>query len=413
MNDLYIRRELGGGASLEIVRQILNVSRPTSARALMTKALTPLSFEESLVTSDGVALGGSHRLTVNRDGSYVYEGHLRATGWPSYDVSLTTHLIGAAGFTLVFPAQATVHGTNESGDREARWRHEGQSSIARVRWFDLQHARLHHDLQYDSDLFGTIGDIAEFAAKAVATYATAGSAGVIFFAGSEAISALDLPELALPGTIGIIVGGAVLLVGGRGAYIPALVAGASAGIVVAAAVRQSSLSDSEYALAVKVYGNSLPRERILKTNLQGLGGRPFTIPAPGNVILLNLGDGFEDADLYDGFGQGSGKQKPGQLLIHELAHAWQIEHSTFLPGTLCAGLFNQVGTLGGDMSVYQYTPAGPDWNYFNLEQQASIVDDWFAGTGSQQTYGPCNESNEPNGNPYWRYIQSNVRPGVT
>jgi hypothetical protein len=53
-------------------------------------------FDEPIVTGDGVALGGHHTLTVRRDGSYRYQGHFRATGFPSYDVAVLTTL----GYTI-------------------------------------------------------------------------------------------------------------------------------------------------------------------------------------------------------------------------------------------------------------------------------------------------------------------------
>jgi hypothetical protein len=72
------------------------------------------------------------------------------------------------------------------------------------------------------------------------------------------------------------------------------------------------------------------------------------------------------------------------------------------------------------MSVYSYSDAGPSWNEFNLEQQASIVDQWFAGNrgpvGRQSSFEPLSE-HEGGGpfasNPYWRYVRDNVRAGVT
>ena len=96
-------------------------------------------------------------------------------------------------------------------------------------------------------------------------------------------------------------------------------------------------------------------------------------------------------------------------------HAWQIAHSTFLPGTMCNGITNQLGTLGGDMSVYRYGPPGPRWDTFNIEQQCSIVDEWFAGNGDQSGFGAMREDPEEPGdptNPYFRYIRDNIRAGV-
>jgi hypothetical protein len=66
----------------------------------------------------------------------------------------------------------------------------------------------------------------------------------------------------------------------------------------------------------------------------------------------------------------------GQLLIHELTCAWQIEHGPSNIGYLQRGLKAQ---LAGSKS-YDYGPPGPEWNSMGLEQLAAIVDDWCAGT---------------------------------
>jgi hypothetical protein len=69
----------------------------------------------------------------------------------------------------------------------------------------------------------------------------------------------------------------------------------------------------------------------------------------------------------------------GQLLVHELTHAWQIAHASFLPGFICQGIVNQTNYTVGQ-NVYIYGPPGPPWGSFNLEGEGAIVDQWFAGT---------------------------------
>jgi hypothetical protein len=350
-----------------------------------------------------------------------YSGHFRATGWPSFDAAVSTRVIGSHGVVAALAAHGSVHGTNESGDRTFSWSQEGPpNALVASHWLDFRHAKLEHDLQYDADLFGTVGAVGSFLGKAFLAASTGGTAGVILLLGAEAIDGLGAQQLALPGLVGVAIAGGTLFILGSGGAFPAIVLGVAAGAVTAAMVQQRRLTDAEFAFADEVYRGTLPRERIVLTNLLGVGGRPFTAPVPGNAILVNLGDGFADPIHYTGHGSGPvGVRAPGQLLIHELCHAWQIEHSTFLPETLCKGITNQIGTLDGDMSVYWYGDAGRAWRDFNLEQQASIVDEWFAGRGArklgnQSTFEPRSEGRDGKPeNPYWRYIRANVRAGVT
>jgi hypothetical protein len=89
--------------------------------------------------------------------------------------------------------------------------------------------------------------------------------------------------------------------------------------------------------------------------------------------------------------------KPGMLLSHELTHAWQIHHQNTL-GYLCtAGSLQIQNSLGVD--VYAVTP-GQQWNQYNLEQQAELVDIWV-GTGMSRSLA----------DPFYRYIRSNIVPG--
>jgi hypothetical protein len=82
--------------------------------------------------------------------------------------------------------------------------------------------------------------------------------------------------------------------------------------------------------------------------------------------------------------------------MHELTHAWQIHNSAFVPGAICAGLYNQVSNTLGP-SVYGVTDVKP-WRDDNLEQQGAIVDTWFR-NGMKVT------------DPLYRYISANLRPG--
>ena len=112
--------------------------------------------------------------------------------------------------------------------------------------------------------------------------------------------------------------------------------------------------------------------------------------------------------------------QPGQLLIHELTHAWQIGNESFTPEYYCRAVATSTGTLDGDMSTYGYGPAGPDWSSFGTEQQGSIVDQWFAGkldpdgrSVQQHAFPPMHSDVQGAGqNPYFRYIRDNIRAGI-
>ena len=59
--------------------------------------------------------------------------------------------------------------------------------------------------------------------------------------------------------------------------------------------------------------------------------------------------------------------------MHELTHAWQIEHTTFIPGMMCKALIERDYSQDVETSG-----SGASWSSFSLEQQGSIVDSWYS-----------------------------------
>jgi hypothetical protein len=407
-----IQDHLGPGvASLEAVRSALKMDRPVSVGALLARYQEPIQYDEPLVTPDGVALGGHHAITLERNGRFRYHGHMRATGFPSYTFGVRTVIDGGSGVPAVVAASGRVHGTNEAGDREHAWDQQGENPLLGLHWLSLKRATARADLNFDADWFGSVGDVVGFVATLATGSLVGGPAGVCIVLGIHAADIAGIDEsLGAGGLVGVAVAGGVLVVFGPGALVPAIAVGAIAGLAVELFIKHRQMTDEEFAFADRVFRGTLPSKRIVLTNLLGLGRRPFTMPTVGDAILVNLGAGFDDPIRYTGYGDADNpkRQKAGQLLIHELTHAWQIATTTFLPGMICGGVLNQATTIGGDMSVYKYGPAGPPFRDFNLEQQASIVDDWFAGT-DPQSFPPLTESDE---NPYFRYVRDNIRTGV-
>lgn len=68
---------------------------------------------------------------------------------------------------------------------------------------------------------------------------------------------------------------------------------------------------------------------------------------------------------------GSGGFTIRETFIHELTHVWQ--GFNFGPWYMLNSLFCQAFMLG---FAYDYQP-GRDWDDYNAEQQACIVEDWF------------------------------------
>lgn len=174
------------------------------------------------------------------------------------------------------------------------------------------------------------------------------------------------------------------------------------------------MSNAEYQIVQRVFGNTLPwRQRIIVTNGAGAQNRPFTIPtslirvllgaaATGFLAPITAAVGSLTTFINLGYVMNVGSAYSSldsthqDLLVHETAHVWQGKNSTLAMSYVFNSCLNQC--LRGS-AAYNYT-AGQNWSSYNVEQQASIVEDWF-------------KSGEPTSGALWGYIDNYVRKGIT
>jgi hypothetical protein len=125
----------------------------------------------------------------------------------------------------------------------------------------------------------------------------------------------------------------------------------------------------------------------------GFGGRPWTLCGT-SVYTIHLGP--------TGFASAIGTPHMQQILVHELTHVWQGQNGQFGFGFMVGSCLSQAAAIVTNLdtgAAYRYTP-GQEWDDYNCEQQASIVEDWFA--RGRSSFDPC-----------YRYIRDNIRPGKT
>lgn len=152
------------------------------------------------------------------------------------------------------------------------------------------------------------------------------------------------------------------------------------------------LNDDEKALARRVFQETLPYGAIYLSNKKGLGQRAYTIPHPthAGAYVIHIGESSHDKGATD--------PSRSRTFIHELMHVWQgLYHGNTPFDYVCSSLVDQIQTGGG---TYNHKP-GQEWGTYTVEQQASIVDTWFA-DGMVE-----NDSDKR-----WRYIRDHIRPAT-
>lgn len=176
------------------------------------------------------------------------------------------------------------------------------------------------------------------------------------------------------------------------------------------------MSDPEYKIVSDVFLDTIPYKiRILITNAAGEDGRPFTIPTSLIPTILGMSQGAFSLNIAEFLGSAAGgylgsiinlaylinagdeydslATSSQDTLVHETTHVWQGKNSTFALSYVFNSIYNQCMLA----NAYAYTPGLP-WGSYNVEQQASIVEDWYMGGHSTS-------------NKLYHYITDNVRKG--
>lgn len=363
---------------------------------------------QQVLTPAGTALGGTVTFTLWSNGNYAVQFHMHDSGLPDYDFQARAIFTTSTGLNLVAAHDGHVEGTVSTTLSHAPYRDDdhnesGHNPFIQLHWSDIQNGTLWVTKDYSATgVVGFFEDLAK-AILDVGAAAAGGALGLVIGIGSEVGKLFG--DLGLGGAFGVIAGVVVFAFTGNVAL--ATLAGVAVGAVTNSMINQRPISQAEYDMANGVFSGSLPpRDQIVLTDLSGIGGRAFTMPGVDGKIYVNLGDAYNDPVNYT---KNGAYPTTGQLLVHELTHAWQIYHATFLPGFVCAGIVNQANYNVGQ-SVYTYGPPGPGWGDFNLEAQGAMVDQWFGGTPT--VVAPYRKAMDPS-DPYFGYIANNIRTGTT
>lgn len=409
------RSWVGTEPSVRGLAALFNEPQPLSLRAALDDLIIieSITRESDINTSDGSALNGHVGFTLHSDGNYEFFGHMRATGFPSYHYGVQAWIEPGDGSGTLVGAQQSghVYGTDTPGDRQDNWNQKGFNPLIAVHWRSIRvnptlNFQMHADI---SGVLGAAADILTFAFEFIIAGAVAGVVGALIIVGNELVQAgvdLGTPDV----LAGLLVAAGVLLVLGPFGAIPAAIAGVATAELAKVSHRQ--LHADEIAFADQVFMGQLDYNRIWLTNLSRDGGRAFTWPSIGSTILLNIDDAWDDprVAMYHG---NSEYAAPGQMFIHELTHAWQIQHRSFT-GLVCnsGGTYDYGGHETGDTKpptdiavARSGTWSGRPWDDFGDEQQAHLVDDWFG------QFAPDLARPDATADPAFHFIRDNIRQG--
>jgi hypothetical protein len=163
-------------------------------------------------------------------------------------------------------------------------------------------------------------------------------------------------------------------------------------------------STDEKILARLVFSYNLPFDKIWIADDLGAGSAPWTDPLGGRFTIHLGKGGYADATSsnpvdphYD--------RPADEIFIHELTHVWQSSHSRGLRAEYMVDSGISQAMLGR-VRAYEYLPDKP-WDYYKAEQQAQIVQDWYAGNpvkNVNRTYPPMSPYS-----PLFKFIVNPIR----
>jgi hypothetical protein len=365
-------------------------------------------FSAPIVTGGLAALGGSVTVTVHRDGSVRWQGHAHNSGLDGYDFAVSAIVRAPSGKGVALVHRGSVGGTLTSGSRDHDWDETQPPSAAIAASFDsFAGAQLETNLEYSSDIGSAFEAATGWLVKYGVGTVLGPVGGAVVFVGVEVGSLVATGSL-VPGAR--IVGDLLWMAGPANTLYAILAEG-----IAALGSRTRELTQEEYDWAnAEVFRGALPpRDRLVLTDTIA-GDRAFVFPRFDGKITINMGaESFDDPRGHKV--NGTRRRYPGQkirtgeVFVHELVHTCQIQHADTDLSLLADAIASKVCEATGGGSPYSYGPAGFDYAPLNLEQQAQIVSDWFAGAvpdGSNQTRTAKDESS-----PYFRYITDNLRIG--
>lgn len=354
------------------------------------------------IRSDGLdALGGNYTVTVFADGAVRWQGEVTNTGIDWYEYFVSAIVRPPSGRGICLNRQGTIPSRVPLLPRIRRTWDEFLPSNALLseHYQELSNAEFLTHVSYNGGIADAFKTVSGWLLKFAVGSAMGPVGSAVVFLGVEAGSLISTGSL-VPGAR--VLEGVLWMAGPYNTLYAIAAKGVS---YLGSQSRHLYPEEYDWANEQVFSGKLPPRDKILLTDTIGGGDRPFTFPNVG-YTTINMGPAaFADPRKCPG-------GKYGEVFIHELVHACQIAHSKMEISLIADALASRVCelTTGDRHAPYKYGVAGFNYLSLNLEQQAEIVSDWFAGNtpdGTNHTGIPKDEKS-----PYFEYIHNHVRNGL-
>lgn len=324
-------------------------------------------------------MAGWVQVDISSTGTVTYSGHVHNDAFIAEAFGFSIRAVVGQSHSVLVQFSGNVGGTGATPDqRNCYWSQTETRPEVAANFEAIVEADAFH--VYESkhgSITGPLEDVGKFLVDWIAG-PVVGGLGLVIFVGAEAAGLATGNSVA----VSQIISGVLWMKGPSGTLFSLAAEG-----LAQLGQRRRAITAAEYGWAnEEVFDGTLPEAaRLVITDTIGGNGQQFTFPEAGGVISVNMGP----AAYADPVGT------LGEVFLHELTHAWQLQHTPFDVTWMAQELADQ---LQGS-SAYDVGPAGPPFSSFNYEQQAVIVQRWYR-NGSKPD------------DPDYTYIQQNIRTGT-
>ena len=175
--------------SARALAALLGLGTPVTLRQIVDRLrqVETMFVQTDINTDDDTPINGHAALELRSDGSYVFSGHMRATGFPSYHYAVQAWASSGEGTVIAAQENGRVFGTDTPGPRQRNWTQPGVNAGIGEHWRAL---RASHTMGYHlrAEIGGVLGgaiDVLKFAVEGIAANALIGPAGWYVLIGNE------------------------------------------------------------------------------------------------------------------------------------------------------------------------------------------------------------------------------------
>lgn len=352
-----------------------------------------VTIEDPLVFGGGLrggqGFGGNANIYLFSDGRVRFFGEVTNGAYQDYDYSIyalvKTPTVAIAKYRTG-EINAQVFGRNVN-----RWSEDDTHGFVGYAFADLAGSTFELYSDHQGGITGALNDIlGTLGAWAVTRALGPALVGVIYLGIEIGAAASGGSWEAGPR----IVAGSMWMLGPEG-YLLAMPIDALARL----GTRSRGLLPDEKKFLRIIFGDTIDLNAITLTDTSGKSNRAFTFPSPmpDTSMNINLADSYEPTSML-------ATKAGAALLAHETTHVWQYKYLANHSSYVVLGIFD---------TEYEPGTIGKPWYKYNIEQQATIVEEWveqwFNSSQAANDYGLA--SPDALNDNRFRYVSDNIRTG--